>query len=134
MDATHDWHVVNAEGEVLGRLATRIATLLRGKHKPTYTPSTDGGDYVVVVNCSKVALTRRKSEQKKYYRHSGYPGGLTETPFLKMMETHPTRVVETAVRGMLPRTSLGKDMMRKLRLYAGPDHPHAGQIASAKGE
>lgn len=122
-----DWHVVDASDMVLGRLATQIATLLRGKHKPTYTPSIDGGDFVVVVNAEKVRLTGRKPEQKIYYRHSGYPGGLKETPYRVMLAKHPERIIYQAVKGMVPKNRLGRRLMTKLRIYAGPHHPHAAQ-------
>jgi large subunit ribosomal protein L13 len=126
-DVQRDWYVVDAEGQVLGRLATQIALLLRGKHKPTFTPSMDGGDFVIVVNADKVMLTGRKVEQKMYYRHSGYPGGMREIPFKEMMAKHPDRVIRLAVKGMLPKTRMGRKMLRKLRVYAGPEHPHAAQ-------
>ena len=121
------WWLVDAEGLPLGRLATRIATLLRGKHKPIYTPHLDTGDNVVVINASKVALTGRKAEQKTYFRHSGYMGGEQHIPFQRMIETHPERVIELAVRGMLPKNTLGREMRKKLRVYAGDEHPHMGQ-------
>ncbi len=126
-DVQRDWYVVDASGQVLGRLATQIAHLLRGKHKPTFTPSMDGGDFVIVVNADKVQLTGRKVEQKMYYRHSGYPGGLREIPFKEMMAKHPDRVVRLAVKGMLPKSRMGRKMLRKLRVYAGPEHPHVAQ-------
>ena len=121
------WWLVDAEGMPLGRLATRIATILRGKHKPIYTPHLDTGDNVVVINASKVALTGRKAEQKTYFRHSGYMGGERHIPFHRMIETHPERVIELAVRGMLPKNTLGREMRKKLRVYAGEEHPHMGQ-------
>jgi len=121
------WWTVDAEGEVLGRLATAIARLLMGKHKPTYTPFLDTGDHVVVVNAAKVVLTGAKLEDKKYHRHSGYPGGLTEIRARRMLETHPERIIEQAVKGMLPKNSMGRQMYRKLKVYAGPEHPHAAQ-------
>ncbi len=121
------WYVVDATGKPLGRLATRIATILRGKHKPMYSPHLDVGDYVVVVNAEKVALTGRKLTQKVYRRHSGYPGGLKTVPVAQMLEKHPTRVIEHAVRGMLPKNALGDHMAKKLKVYAGPEHPHAAQ-------
>ncbi|MHB1294488.1 MAG: 50S ribosomal protein L13 [Anaerolineae bacterium] len=123
----HEWFVVDAQGETLGRLATRIATVLSGKNKPIYTPGMDVGDFVIVVNADKVAVTGRKMEQKMYYRHSHYPGGLTETSLEKMLATHPTRVIEFAVKGMLPKNRLGRAMIRKLKVYAGGTHPHAAQ-------
>jgi large subunit ribosomal protein L13 len=122
-----DWYVVDATGQVLGRLATQVATLLRGKHKPTYTPSRDGGDFVVVVNAEKVRVTGRKAEQKVYYRHTGYPGGLRATPYKRMMAKHPDRIIRFAVKGMLPKNRLGRRLITKLRIYAGPQHPHAAQ-------
>jgi large subunit ribosomal protein L13 len=127
-DLEHKWFVVDAEGMVLGRLASKVAQIIRGKHKPTFTPHMDGGDYVVVVNAEKVRLTGRKLEQKQYFRHTGYMGHSRFTPVAKMLETHPERVIEKAVYGMLPKSTLGKQTLRqKLRVYAGPEHPHAGQ-------
>lgn len=122
-----DWYVADAEDQVLGRLATRVAHVLRGKHKPTYSPHLDVGDHVVVVNAEKVRLTGRKAEQKEYFRHSGHMGGGKLIPFRRMIRTHPERVIERAVKGMLPKGTLGRQMARKLRVYAGPDHPHASQ-------
>lgn len=122
-----EWFVVDAEGQTLGRLATRIATILRGKHKPTYTPNLDVGDFVIVVNAEKVKVTGNKELQKNYYRHSNYPGGLTTTPFKQMIEKHPERVIEYAVKGMLPGSTLAKAQLLKLKVYAGPNHPHAAQ-------
>ena len=124
---TRRWYLVDAEGQTLGRLASRIAQILRGKHKPIYTPHLDTGDHVLVVNAGKVRLTGRKLDQKRYYRHSGYPGGLTETPIRRMLETHPERVVELAVRGMMPKGKLGRKMYKKLKVYAAAGHPHAAQ-------
>lgn len=129
------WHVVDAQGQTLGRLATRVAGLLMGKHKPTYSPHLDMGDFVVVVNAAKLQVTGRKPEKKVYYRHSGYMGGLKETTLSDMLNRHPERVVEYAVRGMLPRNRLGRAMLRHLKVYAGPDHPHQAQVnASRKRE
>lgn len=122
-----DWWVVDAEDEVLGRLATRVASVLRGKHKPTYSPHLDVGDHVVVVNAEKVRLTGDKEETKTYFRHSGWMGGDKHVPFERMRERRPEYVIERAVQGMLPKTKLGRDMRRKLRVYAGPDHPHEAQ-------
>ncbi len=122
------WYVVDADSRVLGRLATRIALHLRGKHKPIFTPHVDVGDFVVVVNADKVKLTGRKLEQKTYYRHSGYVGGLKETTADKMMQKKPEEVIRHAVRGMLPKSRLGKQQLRKLKIYAGPDHPHEAQL------
>ena len=121
------WHVVDAEGKTLGRLATRIADVLRGKHKPEYTPHCDTGDFVVVVNAEKVVVTGRKREQKTYYRHSGYPGGLRSRTLEEMLDRQPEEVVRKAVRGMLPRNRLGRAQLGKLKVYAGPDHPHQAQ-------
>ncbi len=121
------WFVVDAEGQNLGRLATRIATVLRGKHKPTFTPSMDMGDFVIVVNADKVTVTGGKLDDKKYYRYSGYPGGLRETTLRTVLSKHPTRVLEAAVRGMLPKNRLGRQMIKKLKVYAGATHPHAAQ-------
>jgi large subunit ribosomal protein L13 len=122
-----EWHLIDAEGEVLGRLASKAALALMGKHKPTYTPFLDTGDHVVVVNAAKVRLTGRKEEQKIYRRHSGYPGGLSEIKARTVRETRPVRMIEEAIQGMLPKTKLGKQMYRKLQVYAGPKHPHEAQ-------
>ncbi|WP_424947064.1 50S ribosomal protein L13 [Candidatus Spongiihabitans sp.] len=122
-----DWFVVDANNKVLGRLAAEIAHRLRGKHKPEFTPHVDTGDYIVVVNAEKVALTGNKANAKKYYRHSGYPGGIKETSFKEMIEKHPARVIETAVKGMLPRNKLGRAMFSKLKVYAGDQHDHQAQ-------
>lgn len=122
-----DWHVIDAEGQVLGRLASRAAVLLMGKHKPDYTPFLSTGDHVVVVNAEKVWLTGRKEQAKLYRRYSGYPGGLKEATAAKVRATRPERMVEEAILGMLPKTKLGKRMARKLRVYRGPRHPHSGQ-------
>jgi len=121
------WLVVDAQGKVLGRLAAQIATRLRGKHKPEYTPHIDTGDYVVVVNASKLRVTGRKAEDKKYYRHTGFPGGIKETNFAKLHATRPERVLQRAVKGMLPKGPLGYAMLRKLKIYAGDTHPHSAQ-------
>ena len=118
---------MDAEDQILGRLATRIAVKLRGKDKPVYSPHADTGDYVIVVNAEKIQVTGRKLTDKLYYRHSGYPGGLKVTPFKDMLAKHPERVIEFAVRGMLPKNALGRKIFRKLRVYAGPDHPHTAQ-------
>jgi len=127
-DLEHRWHVVDADGVVLGRLATKVAQLIRGKHKPTYAPHMDGGDFVVVVNAEKVRLTGKKSEQKAYFRHTGFMGHEKFTPVQTMLATHPERVIERAVFGMLPKGTLGRQVLRKkLKVYAGPDHPHQGQ-------
>ena len=121
------WYLVDAEGMVLGRLATEIASILRGKNKAEYTPHMDMGDFVVVVNADKVVLTGKKEQQKLYRRHSGYPGGLREIPYERMMEKRPERVLENAVRGMLPKNTLGRAMFRKLKVYAGPNHKQQAQ-------
>lgn len=121
------WWVVDAEGKTLGRMATRIAHVLRGKHKPMFTPHLDVGDYVVVINAEKVALTGNKADQKTYFRHSGYMGGEKHIPFRRMIERHPDRVIELAVRGMLPKNTLGRHIRRKLKVYAGTEHPHQSQ-------
>jgi large subunit ribosomal protein L13 len=121
------WHLIDAQGEVLGRIATAAARLLQGKHKPTYTPFLDLGDHVVVVNAARVKLTGRKDEQKIYRQHSGFEGGLREERASIVRQRHPERLVEEAVRGMLPKTKLGNAMYRKLKVYAGPDHPHTAQ-------
>lgn len=122
-----EWFVVDAEGKTLGRLATEIARILRGKHKPNYSPAVDVGDYVIVLNAEKVRVTGRKLDQKFYYRHSGYPGGLREISLRNQLAKHPTRVIEHAVRGMLPKNPLGRRMLKKLKVYAGTDHPHSAQ-------
>lgn len=121
------WYVVDAEGKTLGRLAAEVAKVLRGKNKPTFTPHVDTGDHVIVVNADKVVFTGKKLEQKTYFRHSGYPGGTTFTTAGKMLATKPERVIEMAVKGMLPKNTLGHQMYRKLNVYAGPNHPHAAQ-------
>ncbi len=119
--------MIDAEGQVLGRLATRIATVLMGKHKPGYTPFLDCGDHVVVVNADKIVLTGNKMNDKIYYRYSGYPGGIKEARARRVMRENPTRILESAVRGMVPKTKLGRQMFSKLRVYAGPEHPHEAQ-------
>ena len=126
-DISREWWVVDATDQTLGRLASDVATILRGKHKPTYAPHMDGGDFVVIVNADKVALTGNKELQKRYFRHSGYPGGLREMSFVEMRERFPERIVQGAVRGMLPKNKLGRKMLSKLKVYAGPDHPHGPQ-------
>ncbi len=125
------WHVIDANDAVLGRLASRVATLLMGKHKPMYAPSIDTGDHVVIINAAKVKLTGGKENQKMYRRHTGYPGGLVETGARKMRETRPERMLELAVSGMLPKTKMGKQMYRKLKVYAGEHHPHQAQKPAA---
>jgi large subunit ribosomal protein L13 len=126
-DITREWLVVDADNIPLGRLASAVAQLLRGKHKPTYAPHVDGGDHVIVINAEKIAVTGNKEEAKMYYRHSGYPGGLREMNLAGMRARYPERVIETAVRGMLPKNKLGRKMLGKLRVYAGSDHPHRAQ-------
>lgn len=127
-DITHTWYVVDADGMVLGRLAAEIARIIRGKHKPIFTPHMDTGDNVIVINASKVRVTGRKAEQKRYFHHTGYMGHERFTPFQTMLDKHPERVIEKAVYGMLPKTSLARQTLRrKLRVYAGADHPHVGQ-------
>ncbi|MBN9605913.1 MAG: 50S ribosomal protein L13 [Actinomycetales bacterium] len=126
-DIQREWLVIDATDVVLGRLASHAAALLRGKHKPTFAPHMDMGDYVIVINAEKVALTGQKLEKKMAYRHSGYPGGLSAQSYVEMLEKHPTRAVEKAIRGMLPKNSLGRDQFRKLKVYAGSEHPHAAQ-------
>lgn len=126
-DIQRDWLVIDATDIVLGRLASHAAALLRGKHKPSFAQHLDTGDFVVIVNADKVALTGSKLEKKLAYRHSGYPGGLRSQSYAEMLEKHPTRAVEKAIRGMLPKNSLGRAQLRKLKVYAGPEHPHAAQ-------
>jgi large subunit ribosomal protein L13 len=126
-DIDRRWLVIDAEDVVLGRLAVQAATLLRGKHKATFAPHVDGGDYVIIVNAAKVALTGSKREQKVAYRHSGYPGGLKATSYVDLLEKNPEKAVEKAIRGMIPRNSLGRQVLSKLKVYAGPEHPHAAQ-------
>ena len=126
-EITRDWWLVDADGVVLGRLASEVAKRLRGKHKPTYSPHLDTGDHVVVVNASKVVLTGQKVTQKQMYRHSGYPGGLTAVPYSKLMAEKPELAIEKAVKGMLPSNKLGRAMLKKLKVYAGPDHGHDAQ-------
>lgn len=126
-DVQREWIVIDAADVVLGRLASQTAALLRGKHKATFAPHMDMGDFVIIVNAEKVALTGAKLEKKMAYRHSGYPGGLTATSYTELLEKHPTRAVEKAVRGMLPKNSLGRAQIKKLKVYAGAEHPHAAQ-------
>ncbi|MGE5706719.1 MAG: 50S ribosomal protein L13 [Bacteroidota bacterium] len=126
-DITRQWYVIDAEGLTLGRLATIAAGLLRGKHKPIYTPSMDTGDFVIVVNADKVAVTGKKAEQKEYIHHTGWPGGFRSVKYNKVMAEHPTRIIEHAVRGMLPHNRLGRAQYTKLKVYTGPDHPHTAQ-------
>jgi large subunit ribosomal protein L13 len=124
---TRDWYVVDAAGKTLGRISTEIALRLRGKHKPEYTPHVDTGDYIIVVNADKVAVTGNKAKNKKYYSHSGFPGGIKEITFEKLLEKKPEMVLETAIKGMLPKGPLGRAMFRKLKVYAGAEHQHAAQ-------
>ncbi|MEQ9568823.1 MAG: 50S ribosomal protein L13 [Longimicrobiales bacterium] len=126
-DIQRDWWIVDAAGKPLGRIATEIARVLRGKHKPMYTPHLDTGDHVVVINASQVALTGNKADQKTYFRHSGYMGGEQHIPFKRMIASHPERVVELAVKGMMPKNALGRQMQKKLKVYGGANHPHQGQ-------
>ena len=126
-DITHDWILVDANDQNLGRLSTQISSILLGKHKPTFTPGVDTGDYVVVVNCERIRVTGNKMEDKFYYRHSGYPGGLKEISLRDQLEKHPERVIRSAVWGMVPHNKFGRKLMKKLKVYAGPDHPHAAQ-------
>jgi len=126
-DVQKKWYVVDAEGKTLGRLSSQIAAILRGKTKPTFTPYMDMGDNIVVINCEKVVLTGQKASQKKYYRHSGYPGGIKETSFLDMIKNKPERPITLAVRGMVPHNRLGRAIMKHLKVYAGPEHPHSAQ-------
>ena len=130
-DVSHGWYLVNAEGKVLGRLAAQLAVRLRGKHKPEYTPHVDTGDFIVVVNASKIRVTGKKALDKKYYRHTTYPGGIRETNFAKLQARHPERVLEKAVKGMLPKGPLGYAMLKKLKVYAAGTHPHAAQQPKA---
>lgn len=130
-EVVHGWYVVNAEGKVLGRLASQIAVRLRGKHKPEYTPHVDTGDFIVVVNASKIRVTGKKALDKKYFRHTLYPGGIRETNFAKLQARHPERVLEKAVKGMLPKGPLGYAMLKKLKVYAAGTHPHAAQQPKA---
>ena len=126
-DINRKWYMVDARGKTLGRLATRVATVLKGKHKPEYSPHMDTGDFVIVINAEKIHVTGKKLDQKQYYRHSGYPGGLSQIALRDQLQRHPTRAVELAVRGMLPKNRLGRKMYRKLKVYAGSEHPHQAQ-------
>lgn len=126
-DIERRWWVIDAEGQTLGRLASRIAPYLTGKNKPIYTPNLDTGDFVIVINCEKINVTGNRLDQKKYYRHSGYMGGIKEVTLREQLDKHPDRVIRSAVKGMLPSTSMGRQMLKKLRVYAGPDHPHEAQ-------
>ena len=126
-EVDRQWFVVDAEGQTLGRFASKVATVLRGKHKPTYSPSVDCGDYVIILNAEKIHVTGQRMDQKRYYRHSGYPGGIRSLTLREQLEKHPTRAVELAVKGMLPKNALGRKMFKKLKVYAGTDHPHQAQ-------
>ena len=126
-EVAREWVLIDAEDQVLGRVSTQAAHILKGKHKPQYTPHVDTGDFVVIINADKIRLTGNKAAQKKYYRHSGYPGGLKEESFERAMERHPERVIEHAVKGMLPKNTLGRAQGMKLKVYAGPEHPHTAQ-------
>jgi large subunit ribosomal protein L13 len=126
-DVSHAWYVVDAENKTLGRLATEIAHRLRGKHKPEFTPHVDTGDYIVVVNAEKVRVTGKKFSDKKYYSHSGFPGGIKEISFKDLQQRYPERIIEKAVKGMLPRNTLGRNMFKKLKVYSGAEHPHSAQ-------
>jgi len=130
-EVVHGWYLVNAEGKVLGRLASQIAARLRGKHKPEYTPHVDTGDFIIVVNASKIRVTGKKAQDKKYYRHTNYPGGMRETHFAKLHAQHPERVLEKAVKGMLPKGPLGYAMLKKLKVYPAGTHPHTAQQPKA---
>jgi large subunit ribosomal protein L13 len=126
-EITQEWFVADANGQNLGRFASAVAKVLIGKHKPTFTPGVDGGDYVVVVNCERIVVTGNKLDDKMYYRHTGYPGGLKERNLREMLKRNPERVIERAVWGMLPHNKHGRKLLKKLKVYAGPDHPHAAQ-------
>ncbi|OPL16561.1 MAG: 50S ribosomal protein L13 [delta proteobacterium MLS_D] len=132
-DIARQWYLYDADGKVLGRLASDIARRLRGKNSPFYTPHVDTGDFVVVVNAGKIMLTGRKSAEKMYYHHSGYPGGLKATTAKQMLEKHPDRILRNAVKGMLPKNSLGRKMLKKLKIYAGSEHPHEAQLSGVAG-
>ena len=132
-DIHKSWHVIDANGQTLGRLSTRVAGLLMGKHKPTHSPHLDMGDFVIVVNAQKVRVTGKKLDDKIYYRHTGYMGGLKETPLGDMLQRNPRRVIELSVRGMLPRNRLARHLLRHLKVYAGPDHPHEAQVNARPG-
>jgi len=133
-DIKREWHVIDASGKILGRLATQVASLLMGKHKPIFSRNLDVGDFVVIINADKIRVTGNKAKQKLYYRHSGYPGGFKSISLEKMMQTNPTRVIEYAVKGMVPHTRLGASMMKKLKVYAGDTHPHLAQVKTSSKE
>jgi len=126
-EISRKWYVVDAEGQVLGRLASQVATILRGKHKPIYTPHMDVGDHVIIINAEKIRVTGKKAKQKKYFRHSGYPGGVRFETFTELMNRHPERILEKAIKGMLPHNRLGRKMFKKLKVYVGPNHVHQAQ-------
>ena len=128
LEVERKWYVVDATDQVVGRLATSVAAVLRGKHKPTFTPNVDTGDYVIIVNADKVRLTGNKENKKTYRYHTGYPGGIREIPYAELLEKHPERILEKAIKGMLPHNKLGRQMYRKLKVYAGPEHAHAAQM------
>ena len=129
--AKRNWYVIDAEGKPLGRVAAKVATILRGKNKPTYTPSQETGDFVIVINADKVAISGRKRQNKMYYRHSGYPGGLRENTFEQLIERNPVEPMELAIWGMLPKGALGRKLFKNVKVYAGPNHPHADQMPVA---
>ena len=131
-DVERQWHVIDASGKTLGKLATQVANLLMGKHKQTFVPYLDTGDFVIVLNATKIRVTGKKPKQKTYYRHSGYPGGIKAETYEEMMAAHPTRVIEHAVKGMLPHNRLGRAMFKKLKVYTGDSHPHQAQVAGMK--
>ncbi len=133
-DIKRQWHVIDASGKTLGRLCSQIAKLLMGKHKPIYSPHLDTGDYVIVINAAKVKVTGKKAKEKIYYRYSGYPGGFKSVTFENMLRTHPTRIIEHAVKGMLPHNRLGRAMFKKLKVYAGDSHPHQAQVSVSSGQ
>ncbi len=133
-DIEHQWHVIDASGKILGKLATQVAGLLMGKHKPIFSRNLDTGDFVIIINAAKVRVTGNKAKQKLYYRHSGYPGGFKSISLENMMQTHPTRVIEHAIKGMLPHTRLGASMMKKLRVYADDTHPHQAQAKATSAD
>ncbi len=130
-EVTRSWYIVDAKGKTLGRMASRIAAILRGKHKPEYTPHVDTGDFVIVINAAEAVVTGNKAQDKLYYRHTGYPGGLKQINYTQLMEKHPTRAFGFAVKGMLPKNSLGRAMFSKLKVYAGANHPHVAQQPEA---
>lgn len=128
LEVERKWYVVDATDQVVGRLATNVAAVLRGKHKPTFTPNVDAGDYVIIVNADKVRLTGNKENKKTYRYHTGFPGGIREIPYAELLEKHPERILEKAIKGMLPHNKLGRQMYKKLKVYAGPEHAHAAQM------